>query len=112
MLRKGPLFALLILFVVPSLGHYQGIRLGKCSADFSRSDELIMFYFKGLLVDYESSVTRGVTNETLESLVNYMQESLSSNVSVQTTIISNFDQFASEIEEDPRLCKSICANCS
>lgn len=46
-----------------------------------------------------------INNETIESLINDMREQLAHNVTIETHIISDFDDFESEVEDNPKVCK-------
>ena len=57
-------------------------------------------------MDYDEPISRGINNESIESLSSYMRTSLlASNLSINMVILSDFDQFVSEVEDDPNLCK-------
>ena len=62
----------------------------------------------GILVNYEEEITRGVSNATLEEMIGNVQQELSSKgFSIETQIISDYEMFSAEIEDDPTLCDSL-----
>lgn len=62
----------------------------------------------GILVDYQEEITKGVTNATLFDMLDSVEERLTSRgFPVQTVIISDFEAFSAEVEDDPSLCDSL-----
>lgn len=57
----------------------------------------------GFLVDFEDDIATGVTNETLEQAIQAFRKD--ANILTETILITDFDSFAAEAEDNPASCK-------
>lgn len=60
---------------------------------------------KGVLVDFNHDLNKGVNNQSIEKFIEMMKDSSSEHFTVEPVIISDYDQFAIAIDDDPQYCK-------
>lgn len=60
-----------------------------------------------MLVDLESNELAGLSNNTLIDLINDIEtDSSGNNLTIKTELITSYEKFESQIEDDPKNCKS------
>jgi len=62
----------------------------------------------GILVDFEEEITKGVSNTTIDDMIENVQKQLGlKQFPVEVQILSDFETFSAEVEDDPSLCDSL-----
>lgn len=60
-----------------------------------------------MIIDYEAQITKAIRNESWQKAVEKMNHITSDNITIETSLIIDYEHFKFEVEDNPSYCEII-----